>query len=178
MEHFSHITPLLQTLNMGKTIEFYTSILDFRLAASWPNVNPVWCLLQRDNARVMFMSSEHVEQPRLSGTLYIQTTDVRAFTGESRGRSRSGGGRRSTNTACTSSRSRTAMATRSASASRSTLTPGACWGVSGWFVIVRRGLTLPSRLLNEASKGRSLFAHAGPAVPFCTGDRSGSPSIS
>ena len=79
MEHFSHITPLLQTLNMGKTIEFYTSILDFRLAASWPKVNPVWCLLQRDDARVMFMFNTHVEQPRLSGTLYIQTTDVLAL---------------------------------------------------------------------------------------------------
>ena len=79
MERLTQLTPMLQTKDMGKTIEFYTKILDFQLVGSWPKENPVWCMLQRDNARVMFMINEHVGEPRLTGTLYIQTTDVLAI---------------------------------------------------------------------------------------------------
>jgi hypothetical protein len=79
MEHLTQLTPMLQTLDIAKTIAFYTEILDFHVAGSWPKENPVWCMLQRDGARLMFMVNEHVGEPRLSGTLYIQTTDVLAL---------------------------------------------------------------------------------------------------
>ena len=76
MERFTQLTPMLQTLDMGKTIDFYTRLLGFRVSGLWPETNPIWCSLQRDEARVMFMVNEHLGDPQLTGTLYIRTTDV------------------------------------------------------------------------------------------------------
>jgi hypothetical protein len=70
---------MLQVMELHKTIDFYTRILDFMLGSSWPKENPVWCMLERDGARVMFMINEHVGEPRMSGTLYMETTDVLAL---------------------------------------------------------------------------------------------------
>ncbi len=78
MERLKQLTPMLQTMDMLQTIDFYTRILGFRVTGSWPEANPVWCMLERDGARVMFMVNEHVGEPRLTGTLYVETTDVMA----------------------------------------------------------------------------------------------------
>jgi len=79
MERMKQLTPMLQTMDMRKTLDFYGKILDFKLVGSWPEANPVWCMLERDGARIMFMVNEHVGEPRLTGTLYIETTDVMAL---------------------------------------------------------------------------------------------------
>jgi catechol 2,3-dioxygenase-like lactoylglutathione lyase family enzyme len=68
---------MLQTSDMGKTIEFYTRTLGFRLVNTWPaEGEPTWCILARDDVAIMFMTNEHVGTPAMTGTLYIQTTDV------------------------------------------------------------------------------------------------------
>jgi uncharacterized glyoxalase superfamily protein PhnB len=79
MERLTQLTPMLQTLDMQKTISFYAKILDFRIVGSWPEANPVWCMLGRDGARVMFMTNDHLPDPKMTGTLYIETTDVLAI---------------------------------------------------------------------------------------------------
>jgi uncharacterized glyoxalase superfamily protein PhnB len=76
MERLKQLTPMLQTLNMRKTMDFYAKILNFHVTGSWPEANPVWCMLERDGARVMFMTNDHLAEPKMSGTLYIETTDV------------------------------------------------------------------------------------------------------
>ena len=70
MERLKQLTPMLQTKDVRMTIEFYTELLGFQVTGSWPEANPVWCMLERDGARVMFMANEHVGEPRMTGTLY------------------------------------------------------------------------------------------------------------
>ena len=76
MERLKQLTPMLQTKDVRTTIEFYTVLLGFRVTGSWPAANPVWCMLERDGARVMFIANEHLGEPRMTGTLYVETTDV------------------------------------------------------------------------------------------------------
>jgi catechol 2,3-dioxygenase-like lactoylglutathione lyase family enzyme len=77
MPQFEKLTPMLQTSDMGQTIEFYTRTLGFNLVNTWPEgAGPTWCILGRDAVQIMFMINEHVGAPAMTGTLYIQTTDV------------------------------------------------------------------------------------------------------
>jgi catechol 2,3-dioxygenase-like lactoylglutathione lyase family enzyme len=76
MPWFEKLTPMLQTSDMGKTIAFYTHTLGFTLVNTWPAGEPTWCILGRDDVQIMFMINEHVGAPAMTGTLYIQTTDV------------------------------------------------------------------------------------------------------
>jgi hypothetical protein len=76
MPRFEKLTPMLQTADMGKTIEFYTGTLGFSLLNTWPQGEPAWCILGRDDVQIMFMINEHVGAPEMTGTLYIRTTDV------------------------------------------------------------------------------------------------------
>jgi hypothetical protein len=76
MPRLSKLTPMLQTTDIKKTIEFYTRTLDFTVGSVWPDEKPVWCILERDSARVMFMTNDHLGEPSMTGTLYIETDDV------------------------------------------------------------------------------------------------------
>jgi uncharacterized glyoxalase superfamily protein PhnB len=76
MVGFTQLTPMLQTLDVGKTIEFYTRVLGFSVTGVWPQEKPVWCSLERDGARLTFMTNDHLKDPQMTGTLYIETTDV------------------------------------------------------------------------------------------------------
>ncbi len=76
MVGFTQLTPMLQTVDVGRAIEFYTRVLGFSLTGVWPEETPVWCSLERGGARIMFMTNDHLKDPQMTGTLYIQTTDV------------------------------------------------------------------------------------------------------
>jgi catechol 2,3-dioxygenase-like lactoylglutathione lyase family enzyme len=76
MAKLEKLTPMLQTSDMQKTIEFYTRTLGFTLVNTMPAQEPAWCILERDGAQIMFMMNEHVGPPQMTGTLYFQTTDV------------------------------------------------------------------------------------------------------
>jgi uncharacterized glyoxalase superfamily protein PhnB len=76
MDHLTRLTPMLQTVDLRKTIDFYSQTLGFTVTAAWPDEKPVWCMLERDGARVMFMMNDHLASPELTGTLYVETTDV------------------------------------------------------------------------------------------------------
>jgi catechol 2,3-dioxygenase-like lactoylglutathione lyase family enzyme len=77
MPRFEKLTPMLQTSDMTRTIEFYTRMLGFSLMNTWPDGGePTWCILGRDDIQIMFMINEHLGAPQMTGTLYIQTSDV------------------------------------------------------------------------------------------------------
>ena len=76
MPRLSKLTPMLQTSDIARTIEFYTGTLDFKVGSVWPDEKPVWCILERDSAQVMFMTNDHLGAPEMTGTLYVETTDV------------------------------------------------------------------------------------------------------
>jgi catechol 2,3-dioxygenase-like lactoylglutathione lyase family enzyme len=67
---------MLQTTDIRGTIDFYTRILGFKVAGVWPEDNPQWCALDRDEIQIMFMVNEHYGLPQMTGTLYIRTNDV------------------------------------------------------------------------------------------------------
>lgn len=77
MARFAKLTPMLQASDIDQTIGFYTATLGFTLINAWPAEKPTWCLLRRDDVSIMFTNNEHeVEAPQMTGTLYIETTDV------------------------------------------------------------------------------------------------------
>lgn len=75
---FNYLAPMLQTRKMTETIAFYTQILGFSVAGLAGGNDPYWCSLERDGVRIMFMTNDHVGEPRLSGTLYLNMTGVLA----------------------------------------------------------------------------------------------------
>ncbi|MBV9633726.1 MAG: VOC family protein [Methylobacteriaceae bacterium] len=74
--HFEALTPMLQTLDMAKTIAWYTSVLDFRCVA---REGDGWTRLERDGVALMFMRNEHVGRPNATATQYIYVDDVQAL---------------------------------------------------------------------------------------------------
>lgn len=76
---FHSLTPMLQTTDMARTLAFYTGVLGFTVANASPVENPTWCVLQHGRVEIMFMSNNHLGSPAMTGTLYIQTTGVRAW---------------------------------------------------------------------------------------------------
>jgi catechol 2,3-dioxygenase-like lactoylglutathione lyase family enzyme len=79
METPKKLTPMLQTNDMRRTIDFYTKTLGFSLENAWPEDKPGWCILNRDGVEIMFMTNDHLGSPQMTGTLYIETTDVLAM---------------------------------------------------------------------------------------------------
>jgi catechol 2,3-dioxygenase-like lactoylglutathione lyase family enzyme len=79
MGRLKKLTPMLQTSDIRQTIEFYTRTLGFTLVNAWPVEEPEWCILECDGVQVMFMINDHLGTPQMTGTLYIETTDVLAL---------------------------------------------------------------------------------------------------
>jgi catechol 2,3-dioxygenase-like lactoylglutathione lyase family enzyme len=73
------LTPMLQTPDIARTIEFYTRVLGFSVVNVWPSESPVWCILRCDDTQLMFMTNDHLGAPEMTGTLYMETTDVLAL---------------------------------------------------------------------------------------------------
>ncbi len=75
------LAPMLMAMDMARTIEFYTSVLGFKLDGQWPADKPCWCSLSRGAVRLMFQTPEvYAEpQPELTGRLYVYTDNVMAI---------------------------------------------------------------------------------------------------
>jgi len=73
---FEDLTPMLQTIDMKRTIEWYISVLNFRCSA---RQGDEWCRLERDNVALMFMHNDHLGPPSATATQYIYVNDVRAL---------------------------------------------------------------------------------------------------
>jgi catechol 2,3-dioxygenase-like lactoylglutathione lyase family enzyme len=66
---------MLQSADLQRTIDWYQSILGFRLIRQEEN----WCRLERDGVSLMFMRNEHVGEPHATATQYIYVNDLDAF---------------------------------------------------------------------------------------------------
>jgi uncharacterized glyoxalase superfamily protein PhnB len=76
----NNLRPMLETVDLRQTIQFYTEILGFKCNAVYPDAeNPFWASLYRDKAEIMFTSrSDHstLEKPLMSGSLYFNLNNV------------------------------------------------------------------------------------------------------
>lgn len=70
---FKNLTPMLQTSDMERTIDWYTSVLSFRRVGA---VDENWCRLERDGVALMFMRNSHLEAPHATATQYFYVDDV------------------------------------------------------------------------------------------------------
>jgi catechol 2,3-dioxygenase-like lactoylglutathione lyase family enzyme len=66
------LTPMLQTADMARAIDWYRSMLGFELA----NRSADWCVLRRDGVELMFMRNDHLGTPHATATQYINVDDV------------------------------------------------------------------------------------------------------
>ncbi len=70
------LTPMLQTSDMQRAIDWYESVLGFRCAA---RTGDDWCALERDGVALMLMRNDHVGRPHATATQYFQVDDVNAL---------------------------------------------------------------------------------------------------
>ncbi len=76
MPKFQGLVPMLQTLDMPKTVAWYESVLGFR-RKGLPGDD--WCRLARDGVSIMFMTNAHLGDPHATATQYIYVDDVDAL---------------------------------------------------------------------------------------------------
>lgn len=69
-------------------MEFYTTILGFKMDAAWPQENPVWCVLDHGQVHLMLTSDAHEGPPKFSGKLALYTDDVMEVLGRIQGRAK------------------------------------------------------------------------------------------
>jgi len=72
---FRRVTPLLQTSDIQRTIDWYESVLGFKCTGREEN----WCRLERDNVSLMFMKNEHFGAPSATAVQYIYVEDIYAL---------------------------------------------------------------------------------------------------
>jgi catechol 2,3-dioxygenase-like lactoylglutathione lyase family enzyme len=79
--HFTGIIPRLPVANMGQTIAFYVRLLGFRVDVLWPENEPTFCVLVRDDINVGFFTPDtHRGEVTIgSADLYLAVDDVRAL---------------------------------------------------------------------------------------------------
>jgi catechol 2,3-dioxygenase-like lactoylglutathione lyase family enzyme len=71
------VSPRLPIRDLARTIEFYTSVLDFETSGSWPADEPTFVILERDGAVLQFYVSEQSDHCGF-GTISIETDDARS----------------------------------------------------------------------------------------------------
>jgi catechol 2,3-dioxygenase-like lactoylglutathione lyase family enzyme len=76
------LTPMLQTADMDRAIDWYKSMLGFELR----NRAEDWCVLGRDGIELMFMMNDHLGVPHATATQYIETDDVLGLWARLKGR--------------------------------------------------------------------------------------------
>jgi catechol 2,3-dioxygenase-like lactoylglutathione lyase family enzyme len=67
------LTPMLQTSDLERTIDWYESVLGFACVS---RSGDEWCRLERDQVSLMFMRNAHLGAPHATATQYIQVNDV------------------------------------------------------------------------------------------------------
>ncbi len=75
-----YLTPLLESMDIPATIEFYTTVLGFTQRGVLKQGDTIaWCDLVKDDVAIMFsLPNEHMKYGNilLSGSLYINVEDV------------------------------------------------------------------------------------------------------
>jgi len=75
----THLFPMLATENIGKTIEFYTELLDFEVGGKYPETDPCWVSLCNGSAEIAFnLLNEHSKsaKPVLTGSIYLHVENI------------------------------------------------------------------------------------------------------
>ena len=75
MSRFRSVSPMLQSGNLQRTIDWYESVLGFRCTGREEG----WCRLERDRVALMFMRNAHVGEPHATATQYIYVDDLPAL---------------------------------------------------------------------------------------------------
>ena len=75
MPKFTSLVPMLQTLDMDRTIAWYESVLGFRRQGYAEG----WCRLGRDGVSIMFMTNVHLGAPHATATQYFSVDDADAL---------------------------------------------------------------------------------------------------
>lgn len=70
------LTPMLQADDLGKTIDWYSSVLGFDVIAK---EGDSWCRIARDDVALMFTRNAHWGSPNATATQYFYVEDVIAF---------------------------------------------------------------------------------------------------
>lgn len=73
---FKNLTPMLQTGDMQRSIDWYTDVLGFKCVGREENG---WCRLERDSVALMFMENDHLGKPQATVTQYIYVDDAHAL---------------------------------------------------------------------------------------------------
>lgn len=78
---FNGVIPRLPVANLMQTIAFYTRLLGFRVDVLWPENEPTFCILDRDQVSLGFFAPEAVRGEVTIGSadLYLAVDDVRAL---------------------------------------------------------------------------------------------------
>jgi catechol 2,3-dioxygenase-like lactoylglutathione lyase family enzyme len=63
--------------DLARTIEFYTSVLNFETSGSWPTDEPTFAILERDDTILQFYMSGQNDSCGF-GTISIDTDDARS----------------------------------------------------------------------------------------------------
>jgi catechol 2,3-dioxygenase-like lactoylglutathione lyase family enzyme len=71
------VAPRLPVRNLARTIEFYTSVLDFETSGAWPADEPAFVILERDGTVLQFCVSEQSDRCGF-GAISIDTDDARS----------------------------------------------------------------------------------------------------
>ena len=76
MPKFRSLVPMLQTLDMERTIAWYESVLGFQRVGEQADG---WCCLSRDGISIMFMTNAHLGPPHATATQYISVDNADAL---------------------------------------------------------------------------------------------------
>lgn len=69
------LTPMLQSSDLQRTIDWYGSVLGFRCLRREEG----WCRLERDGVTLMFMRNAHLGAPHATAVQYIYVTDLNSL---------------------------------------------------------------------------------------------------
>jgi catechol 2,3-dioxygenase-like lactoylglutathione lyase family enzyme len=72
--HFKSLVPMLQTLDLERTRQWYETVLGFECVDRTDD----WCRLARDGAAIMFMNNAHLGEPHATATQYFYVDDAAA----------------------------------------------------------------------------------------------------
>jgi catechol 2,3-dioxygenase-like lactoylglutathione lyase family enzyme len=76
------LTPMLQSGDLQRTIDWYESVLGFRCIGREDG----WCRLEREGVTLMFMRNDHVGEPHATAVQYIYVNDLPSLWASIKGR--------------------------------------------------------------------------------------------
>jgi predicted enzyme related to lactoylglutathione lyase len=76
--NFKKTTRMLKTELLKETVAFYTGVLGFQVETLYPEGNPTFCILDKDDISVGFVSDQDSWEgrPAMTGQLYLDVEDV------------------------------------------------------------------------------------------------------